>query len=278
MRRKSREAQDTLANATAYASEQIGAVRTCRPSPTRRGRGAFSAAVEPLSARRGLDQGARSFLTFFAIFTIFSSVVAVLWFGSRDVLAGTMSPGTLGQFLLYSVFAAGALGALVGSLGRTQPGRRRRRTADRNPGREAGHRGAGRPIALPAVAKGAIEFDDVSFAYPARPDRPRAPRPSFQVKPGETVAIVGPSGAGKSTIFSLILRFYDPETGKVLIDGVDIAQGRSRALRARIAIVPQDVTIFAATRARQYRLRPAGRIQRRDRGGGDAMPMPTNSS
>ena len=95
--------------------------------------------------------------------------------------------------------------------------------------------------------KGAIEFRDVSFAYPARPDLPALHDLSFSVKPGETLAIVGPSGAGKSTVFSLILRFYDPEGGAVLIDGVDIRQADPKAVRDRIAIVPQDVTIFAAT-------------------------------
>ena len=103
------------------------------------------------------------------------------------------------------------------------------------------------PQPLPAVANGAISFDDVSFSYPARPDRAAVHGLSFQVKPGETVAIVGPSGAGKSTVFSLILRFYDPESGRVVIDGVDVREADPAAVRQRIAIVPQDVTIFAAS-------------------------------
>ncbi|TIX21808.1 ABC transporter ATP-binding protein, partial [Mesorhizobium sp.] len=103
------------------------------------------------------------------------------------------------------------------------------------------------PKPLPAVTKGAIVFDNVSFSYPARPDRAAVHGLSFQVMPGETVAIVGPSGAGKSTVFSLILRFYDPETGKILIDGVDVREADPASVRQRIAIVPQDVTIFAAT-------------------------------
>ncbi|TIV58996.1 MAG: ATP-binding cassette domain-containing protein, partial [Mesorhizobium sp.] len=100
---------------------------------------------------------------------------------------------------------------------------------------------------LPAKAKGAISFDDVSFSYPARPDRAAVHGLSFQVKPGETVAIVGPSGAGKSTVFSLILRFYDPESGRIVIDGVDVREADPAAIRERIAIVPQDVTVFAAS-------------------------------
>lgn len=248
VRRRSRQAQDTLAQATAYASEQIGAVRTLQAFTNETlVTGRFSAAVEAAFQAARSSIFARSFLTFFAIFMIFSSVVAVLWFGSRDVLAGTMSPGTLGQFLLYSVFAAGALGALSEVWGELSQaaGAAERLTEilDETPAILA----PAKPLPLPAKAKGAISFDDVSFSYPARPDRAAVHGLSFQVKPGETVAIVGPSGAGKSTVFSLILRFYDPETGRIAIDGVDVREADPAAVRERIAIVPQDVTIFAAS-------------------------------
>lgn len=248
VRRKSRQAQDTLAEATAYASEQIGAVRTLQAFTNEKlVTGRFAAAVDAAFEAARASVFARSFLTFFAIFMIFSSVVAVLWFGSRDVLAGTLSPGTLSQFLLYSVFAAGALGALsevwselsqaAGAAERLTEILAETPTIQRPV----------EPLPLPATAKGAISFDDVSFSYPARPDRAAVHGLSFQVKPGETVAIVGPSGAGKSTVFSLILRFYDPESGRVAIDGVDLREADPAAIRQRIAIVPQDVTIFAAS-------------------------------
>ncbi|MER8489657.1 ABC transporter transmembrane domain-containing protein [Mesorhizobium australicum] len=248
VRRKSRQAQDTLADATAYASEQIGAVRTLQAFTNERlVTGRFSGAVEAAFEAARASIFARSLLTFFAIFTIFSSVVAVLWFGSRDVLAGTISPGTLGQFLLYSVFAAGALGALSevwGELAQAAGAAERlTEILAETPAIQA----PADPKPLPAVAKGAIVFENVSFSYPARPDRAAVHGLSFQVMPGETVAIVGPSGAGKSTVFSLILRFYDPETGKILIDGVDVREADPVAVRQRIAIVPQDVTIFAAS-------------------------------
>ncbi|NUS22297.1 MAG: ATP-binding cassette domain-containing protein, partial [Mesorhizobium sp.] len=209
--------------------------------------GRFADAVDAAFEAARASVFARSFLTFFAIFMIFSSVVAVLWFGSRDVLAGTLSPGTLSQFLLYSVFAAGALGALseVWSELSQAAGAAERLTeilAER-----AAIQPPVDPQPLPTTAKGAISFDDVSFSYPARPDRAAVHGLSFQVKPGETVAIVGPSGAGKSTVFSLILRFYDPETGRIVIDGVDLREAAPAALRQRIAIVPQDVTIFATS-------------------------------
>ncbi|PBB12843.1 ABC transporter [Mesorhizobium loti] len=248
VRRKSRQAQDTLAEATAYASEQIGAVRTLQAFTNEKlVTGRFSGAVEAAFEAARASIFARSFLTFFAIFTIFSSVVAVLWFGSRDVLEGTISPGTLGQFLLYSVFAAGALGALSevwGELAQAAGAAERlTEILAENPAIQA----PAEPKPLPTVAKGAIVFDDVSFSYPARPDGAAVHGLSFQVMPGETVAIVGPSGAGKSTVFSLILRFYDPETGKILIDGVDVREADPVSVRERIAIVPQDVTIFAAS-------------------------------
>ncbi|RWL44640.1 MAG: ATP-binding cassette domain-containing protein [Mesorhizobium sp.] len=248
VRRKSRQAQDTLAEATAYASEQIGAVRTLQAFTNEKlVTSRFSSAVDAAFEAARASVFARSFLTFFAIFMIFSSVVAVLWFGSRDVLAGTLSPGTLSQFLLYSVFAAGALGALseVWSELSQAAG-----AAERLTEILAETPTIQRPVdpqPLPATAKGAISFDDVSFSYPARPDRAAVHGLSFQVKPGETVAIVGPSGAGKSTVFSLILRFYDPETGRIVIDGVDLREADPAAIRERIAIVPQDVTIFAAS-------------------------------
>lgn len=248
VRRKSRLAQDTLADATAYASEQIGAVRTLQAFTNEKlVTGHFSSAVEAAFEAARSSIFARSFLTFFAIFMIFSSVVAVLWFGSRDVLGGTLSPGTLGQFLLYSVFAAGALGALSEVWGELSQAAGAAERLTEILAEKPAIQAPAHPKLLPATARGAISFDDVSFSYPAGPDRAAVHDLSFQVKPGETVAIVGPSGAGKSTVFSLLLRFYDPETGKIMIDGVNVREADPVAIRERIAIVPQDVTIFAAS-------------------------------
>jgi ATP-binding cassette subfamily B protein len=248
VRRKSRAAQDTLADATAYASEQIGAMRVLQAFTNEKlvtGRFAHSVDVAFKAARSSVF--ARSFLTFFAIFTIFASVVAVLWFGSRDVLAGTLSPGTLGQFLLYSVFAAGALGALSEVWGELAQAAGAAERLTEILAEAPAIAVPANPQTLPEPAQGLLEFRNVSFAYPARPDKPTLHEVSFTIKPGETVAIVGPSGAGKSTVFSLILRFYDPDLGTVLIDGVDISKADPQAVRGRTAIVPQDVTIFAAS-------------------------------
>ena len=250
VRRRSRFAQDTLAQATAYASEQIGAARTLQAF-TNEGlvAGRFARAVETAFRAARSSVLARSFLTFFAIFTIFAAVVAVLWIGSYDVLSGVLSPGTLGQFLLYAVFAAGALGALSEVWGElSQAAGAAERLAELLDERPAIAAPAA-PVALPAPVRGSVAFRDVAFAYPARPGQAALEGLDFTVEPGETVAIVGPSGAGKSTVFSLLLRFYDPDAGAVLVDGVDVRQVDPQAVRGCMALVPQDITVFAASAA-----------------------------
>lgn len=248
VRRRSRMAQDTLADATAYAGEQIGSVRTLQAFTnedlvSNRYSGAVELAFD--AARKSVR--ARSFLTFFAIFTVFSSVVGVLWFGSRDVLSGAMSPGVLGQFLLYSVFAAGALGALSevwGELSQAAGAAERlSEILDEEP--EIAVRD--NPETLPDRVSGAVAFENVAFAYPTRRNQAALTSLDFAVKPGETVAVVGPSGAGKSTVFSLIMRFYDPDSGAITVDGHNVRDVDPQALRSNISIVPQDITIFSGS-------------------------------
>ncbi len=250
VRKRSRAAQDMLAGATAYASESIGAVRTLQAF-TNEGlvTNRFAKAVDFAFDAAKASTRARAFLTFFAIFMIFGSVVSVLWFGAQSVMAGTMTAGTLGQFLLYSVFAAGALGALSevwGELSQASGATERLvEILNEKPDVSA----PADPAPLPVPAKGTVRFEDVCFAYPGRPDAAVAKGLSFSVKAGETVAIVGLSGAGKSTVFSLLMRFYDPQGGRVFVDDVDVRTADPVAVRQRIAVVPQDVTIFAASAA-----------------------------
>jgi ATP-binding cassette subfamily B protein len=173
--------------------------------------------------------------------------VVVLWVGAQDVLTGTISAGRLWQFLLYAVLAASALGELSQVWGEiTQASGAAERLFEivaMHPAVTA----PAQPVPLPAPARGEVSFDRVNFRYPTRQDAPVLNDVSFRVQPGEKVAIVGPSGAGKSTIFHLLLRFYDPLSGKVSFDGVRLADADPVELRSRIALVPQDAVIFAAT-------------------------------
>jgi ATP-binding cassette subfamily B protein len=248
VRRRSRDAQDKLAKASAYASEAIGAIRTVQAfNSTGEANRRFAEAAENAYDAARASSRQRAWLTGFAITMVFGSVVAVLWFGARGVLEGTITPGTLSQFLIYSVLAAGSLGALseVWSEFSQAAGAASRliELLHEKPGIAA----PDHPISLPTPPKGKVEFDNVEFAYPTRPNMSALKGLNLTVSPGERVAIVGASGAGKTTVFSLLLRYYDPDSGRVLVDGDDIRQVDPEALRARIAIVPQDTTIFATS-------------------------------
>jgi ATP-binding cassette subfamily B protein len=248
VRGRSRAAQDTLAEASAFAAENLGALRTMQAfgaegATTSR----FAEAAEGAYRAARAAMKARALLTAFVIFLAFSSVVGVLWLGARDVLAGRMTGGLLSQFLLYAVLAASSLGQLsevwaeisaaAGAAGRlaeilaTQPR----------------IKAPAQPQKLPSPPRGAIAFEEVGFAYPARPDRPVTAGLSFTVAPGEKLAIVGPSGAGKSTIFQLLMRFYDPVSGVVRMDGVDARDADPADWRRHIALVSQEAVIFSGS-------------------------------
>ncbi|MGI3899269.1 MAG: ABC transporter transmembrane domain-containing protein [Janthinobacterium lividum] len=254
VRRRSRAAQDRLADAMSFATENLGAMRTIqafgaeRVSTTR-----FDRAVEGSYRAAAQAARARSLLTAVAIFLAFGSVVGVLWFGAHEVIEGRMSGGLLSQFVLYAVFGASALGQLsevmnevsaaAGAAGRLSE------ILAITPAIAA----PAAPEALPLPSRGGIAFEHVAFAYPTR-DRDAVVRDlSFMVRPGERVAIVGPSGAGKSTLFQLLTRFYDPTSGRVLIDGLDLRSADPAEVRARIALVPQDPAIFSSSVADNIR-------------------------
>ena len=248
VRRRSRLAQDTLAEASAYAGEAISAVRTVQAF-TSEGSTAnrFAKAVDSAFEAARASVIARSFLTALAIFLIFASIVAVLWVGAQRVIDGTMTAGTLGQFLLYSVFAAGSLGSLSEVWGELAQAAGAAERLGELLAEQSAVAPPAAPQALPRPAQGAVRFDEVSFSYPTQSERSTVHSLSFDIQPGETVAIVGPSGAGKSTIFALLERFYDPTAGRILVDGIDITRVDLEDLRGRIALVPQDVTVFAAS-------------------------------
>ena len=248
VRRRSRAAQDTLADATAYASELLGAVRALQAFTNEAlANSRFGAAVERAFVAARDSIRARAILTAIAIFLVFASVVVVLWVGAQDVLAGRMSAGRLSQFVLYAVFAAAGLGQLSEVWGEiSQASGAAERLFEILRVRPVIVPPA-RPAALPEPPRGEIAFADVRFSYPSRPESLVLDGVSFRVRPGEKVAIVGPSGAGKSTIFHLILRFYDPTSGVITFDGLPLVDVEPLALRRRIALVPQDTAIFAAS-------------------------------
>ncbi|MGU3576987.1 ABC transporter transmembrane domain-containing protein [Brucellaceae bacterium C25G] len=248
VRRRSRAAQDMLAHANSYAGEQISAMRTLQAFTNEKMVvGRFAKAVDTAFMAARSSVVARAILTSFAIFMVFSSVVGVLWFGSNDVLSGTMSAGQLGQFLLYAVFAASSLGQLSevwGELAQAAGAAERlSEILDEVPAIAAPQH----PVVLPVPALGEIRFENVVFHYPARPERAALKGLSFSVRTGESVAIVGPSGAGKSTIFSMLLRYYDPQSGVIRVDGVALPEADPADIRGRMAVVPQDVAVFAST-------------------------------
>ena len=248
VRRLSRNAQDTLADATSYASELLGAIRTVQAftgEPVANAR--FGGEVEQAYEAARTSTWARSILTLIIIFIVFSSVVVILWVGSHDVLTGAMTQGRLGQFVLYAAFAATALGQLSevwGEVSSASGAAERLFEILRVKSQIAA---PPQPVRLPAPARGDVGFENVRFAYPTRPEVLAVDGVNLSVRAGEKVAIVGPSGAGKSTLFHLLLRFYDPASGTISLDGVAIKSADPCELRARIALVPQDSVVFAAT-------------------------------
>jgi ATP-binding cassette subfamily B protein len=248
VRRLSRGAQDTLAEATAYASELVGAIRTVQAYTAEKLANArFGGEVEQAYAAARSSTKARSVLTAVIIFIVFSSVVMILWVGSHDVATGTMTQGRLGQFILYAVFAAAGLGQLSEVWGEVSAASGAAERLFEILHVKSSITAPATPRALPLPARGDVMLDNISFAYPTRPDALAVDGVSLSVRAGEKVAIVGPSGAGKSTLFHLLLRFYDPSSGTISFDGVPIRDADPREVRARIALVPQDSVAFATT-------------------------------
>jgi ATP-binding cassette subfamily B protein len=248
VRRLARGAQTTLAEASAYAAELVGSIRTVQAYTNERlAEARFGGEVEQAYAAARNTTKARAVLTAIIIFIVFSSVVVILWVGSHDVLTGSMTPGRLGQFVLFAAIAAAALGQLSEVWGEVSAASGAAERLFEILRVESSIAAPASPRALPAPARGDIVFDRVSFAYPSRPDTLAVDGVSLSVRAGEKVAIVGPSGAGKSTLFHLLLRFYDPASGTISFDGVPIRDADPREVRARIALVPQDSVAFATT-------------------------------
>jgi len=258
----SRASQDRVADANALASETLGAVRTVQAharEPYERGRFEQALKVSVATARRRIST--QAFVTAIAIMLVFGAIVAVLWSGAHDVIDGRMSAGTLGQFVLYALIGGGSVGALAevwNELQRASGGMGRiAELLEETPQITA----PAHPSPLPSPLRGQIRFEHVRFHYPQRPDQPALEDFNLEVAPGETVALVGPSGAGKSTVLSMLLRFHDPDSGSVKLDGIDLRQFDPAQLRQSIALVPQQPALFAASAADNIRY---GRLEASD--------------
>lgn len=244
----SRENQDWIAASSGNASEALSAVQTVQAFTHEvENRAAFSDVTERSfdAARRRI--WTRAVMTVIVIFLVFTGIVGILWIGANTVRSGEMTVGTLVQFVIYAVMVAGSVAALSEIWGELQ--------------RAAGAterlvellesidtvKDPAAPVPVPNPVRGAIAFEDVTFRYPSRPKVAALDHVSLTIEPGETVAFVGPSGAGKTTIIQMILRFYDPVEGRILLDGIDLADMERNAFRRHIALVPQDPVIFATS-------------------------------
>jgi ATP-binding cassette subfamily B protein len=246
----SRESQDRIADASAIASESLNAMHTVQ-AYTRETRESerYAAAVARALATARRRIATTSTLTALVILLTFGAITLVLWAGAKAVIGGTMAAGVLSQFVLYAILAGGSVGALTevwgevlraaGALGRIGE------LLDTR----AEIRSAEPATALAKPVRGAVRFEHVEFRYPSRPDRAALHDFSLAIEPGETVALVGPSGAGKSTVFQLLLRFHDPQQGRITLDGIDLRALALPDLRGSFALVPQDPVLFGASAA-----------------------------
>jgi ATP-binding cassette subfamily B protein len=248
LRRLSRENQDWIAASSGNASETLLSVQTVQAF-THEGasRASFGDMTEKSFESARIRIGTRAVMTVIVIFLVFAGIVGVLWIGAHDVRSGVMTPGELVQFVIYAVMVAGAVGALTEIWGEVQRAAGATERLAELLAAEDTVPDAARPVALPRPAKGAIRFEGVTFRYPSRPSVSALDGVDLVVAPGETVALVGPSGAGKTTVIQMILRFWDPDQGRVLLDGIDLRDMARDDFRQVMALVPQDPVIFAAS-------------------------------
>lgn len=254
VRTLSRRSQDRVADTSARASETINAVQTVQAftqEDTERAR--FGRAVELSFDVAVLRTRARALMTAAVFFAIGSCIVGVAWVGAHDFLSKAMTAGQLVQFLFYAVLVAGSVGALSETWGDLQRAAGAAERLSELLHAEPDIKAPAHPLALPQPARGAVRFRNVTFRYPSRPETAALTELSLDITPGEAVALVGPSGAGKSTVFQLLLRFYAPQSGTILFDGVDTARLDPVALRRNIGVVAQDPVIFSGTLAENIR-------------------------
>jgi ATP-binding cassette subfamily B protein len=250
----SRASQDRLADAAAIANETLNAAPAVKAYAREgiesdRYGGAIARALATARKRIGM----RSYLTVLVMTLFFGAITLVLWAGARNVLAGTLDAGVLAQFVIYAFFSGGSMMGLSDVWGDVQRAAGAMERIDELFAEEATIADPPSPVVLPTPVRGALRFEHIEFHYPTRPDAPALHDFNLDIRPGETVALVGPSGAGKSTVFSLLLRFYDPQRGRITFDGVDLRAMTLQELRGAIALVPQETVLFGGTAADNIR-------------------------
>jgi ATP-binding cassette subfamily B protein len=248
VRTLSRTSQDRIADTSGIAEETLNAIQTVQAFTLEKiNADRFDVAVEDSFGAAVRRTKSRSTLTALATMLVFGAITLVLWMGAHAVVRGEMTGGQLGQFLLYAGYvgvAAASLSEMWGEVQRAAGAMERLiELENAQPTIEA----PAHPVALPVPGRGEIRFEHVTFRYPSRPEAKASSAFDLSVRAGETVAFVGPSGAGKSTTFQLLLRFYDPAAGRILIDGVDVSNADPLAVRSRIGLVPQDTVLFATS-------------------------------
>jgi len=262
LRKLSRENQDWIANSSGNASEALLSVQTVQAfTHEDASRGRFADVTEESfdAARRRIM--VRAAMTMIVIFLVFTGIVGVLWIGANDMRAGNMTPGSLVQFVIYSVMVAGAVAALSEIYGELQRAAGATERLVELLQAEDHVNDPAKPVALPRPVRGEISFENVRFAYTSRRETPALDGFDLKVAPGETIALVGPSGAGKTSVIQMIQRFYDPDQGRVLLDGISLADMERRDFRQDMALVPQDPIIFAASARENIRF---GRLDATD--------------
>ncbi len=248
VRKLARASQDRVGDVGAYVDEALHEVRTVQAYGHEEiDRRLFGERVEAAfaTAKRRIRQ--RAMLVATVIMLVFGAVGVILWIGGHDVVAGRLSPGQLSAFVFYAVIVAGAVGTISEVIGDLQRAAGATERLFELLAIEPEIRAPANPVPMPVPARGTVDFDAVTFRYPSRPDAAALADFSLSVEPGEKIALVGPSGAGKTTVFALLLRFYDPQLGAVRIDGVDLKSADPIEARRRLAVVPQDPVIFAAS-------------------------------
>jgi ATP-binding cassette subfamily B protein len=254
VRRLTIAAQDRFAEAVGYAGETLDALDTVQAFGREETVAArFAAGVDDAFRSSQARVVARSIMTALVVGLVFAGIAGVLWLGSRAVVGGAMSGGALVQFVFLSVIAAGAVGSLSESWGEVQKASGAMERIAELLSAEPKIAAPPEPRPLPSPPRGEVAFEDVTFAYPGRPDLPALREFSLTVRPGETVALVGPSGSGKSTVLRLLLRFYDPQSGCVRIDGVDLREADPGEVRSRLALVAQDAGLLSGSAVENIR-------------------------